>query len=426
MNRKVIAVAGLGFGDEGKGSVTDYLCRKYDIKHVIRYNGGAQAAHNVVTKDQHHTFAQFGAGSFLPSVFTHLSKYMIVNPGALLNEATDLPYNPLFRLSVDREALVTTPVHILLNKKREQDRGNQRHGSCGMGIGETVKYNIDYPDLSLRVKDLQTKNILLNKVRIQNEIVKNNFDICCTEEEIDYFIERCQQFIESGLHITDSAYLRHVFEHQQENILFEGAQGVLLDENVGFTPYNTWTDTTFNNVYSLLEEANYDDPIKKLGLLRVYPTRHGPGPFPTESDKLDHIYSDDHNVTGTWQGKLRTGYFDLQLMFYALRASNIIKDNSKIDPDFSLGFTHIDKLSCNFTYSDYVVPKKFLSDNGLWKVFGTPEITEFLLGPHKTENVTSTFLSFKKWLSTFFEIEVKLESMGAMAEDKTDSIWDDE
>jgi hypothetical protein len=147
-----VIVVDLGFGDAGKGTVVDWLCSRAGERRgaalprtVVRFNGGAQAAHNVVTPDgRHHAFAQFGSGMFTPGVRTHLSGFVLVDPLALAAEAAQLASagvaGALDRLTVDRDALLTTPYHRAANRARERARGAARHGSCGMGIGETVSY----------------------------------------------------------------------------------------------------------------------------------------------------------------------------------------------------------------------------------------------------------------------------------------------
>ena len=150
--RGAIVVAGLGFGDEGKGTTVDWLVRRHESALVVRYNGGAQAAHNVVLPDgRHHTFSQFGSGT-LAGAETFLSRYMLVNPSAMLNEAAGLAglgvVDPLSRVHVDEDALITTPFHIAANRAREQARGDGRHGSCGMGIRETILFPLVKPERS--------------------------------------------------------------------------------------------------------------------------------------------------------------------------------------------------------------------------------------------------------------------------------------
>ena len=118
---------------------------------MVRFNGGAQAAHNVITSDgRYHAFAQFGSGTFTPGVRTHLSRFVLVDPLALAAEAAHLASvgvgDALDRLTVDRDTLMTTPYHRLANQARERARGAARHGSCGMGIGETANYALEHPD----------------------------------------------------------------------------------------------------------------------------------------------------------------------------------------------------------------------------------------------------------------------------------------
>ena len=146
--RRVSIVVDLGFGDAGKGLVTDALVRRDGAGLVVRYNGGAQAGHNVVTREgQHHTFAQFGAGSFVPGVRTFLAHPFVLHPTALLVEGDLLRargVGDIFeRLRVSERARVITPFHQAMNRLRELARGEARHGSCGVGVGETVQ------DLSL-------------------------------------------------------------------------------------------------------------------------------------------------------------------------------------------------------------------------------------------------------------------------------------
>src|SRR5579863_2663857 len=168
-----VIVVDLGYGDAGKGTVVDWLCSRQEesrpTRAVVRFNGGAQAAHNVVANDgRHHTFAQFGAGTLTPGVQTHLSRFMLVEPLALAAEAAHLTSlglpEPLDLLTVDRDALLTTPYHQAANQAREAARGDGRHGSCGMGIGETASYALENPAGAPRAGDCATPRILLRKL----------------------------------------------------------------------------------------------------------------------------------------------------------------------------------------------------------------------------------------------------------------------
>src|SRR4051812_1182585 len=140
MARKASIVVGLGYGDEGKGSTVDYLVRQTESKLVIRFSGGPQCAHNVVTPDgRHHTFAQFDSGSLVPGVKTYLSEKVLVNIPQLLHEAEGLAKlgvrNPLELISINPQCVVITEYHKILNRLTEYSRGSNAHGSCAQGVG---------------------------------------------------------------------------------------------------------------------------------------------------------------------------------------------------------------------------------------------------------------------------------------------------
>jgi len=148
--RTAFLVVDLGFGDAGKGLLSYYLVRTTGARWVVRFNGGAQAGHNVVTTDgRHHTFSQVGAGSFVPGVRTYLARDMVVHPTALDSEARHLARvgvaDAMRRMHVDPECRVTTPFHQASTRVRELLRGAARHGSCGVGVGETVRDSLKVP-----------------------------------------------------------------------------------------------------------------------------------------------------------------------------------------------------------------------------------------------------------------------------------------
>ena len=120
------------------------------VQAVVRFNGGAQAAHHVLGPGgETHAFAQFGSGTFTPGTRTFLSRFMLVDLFALVAEAEHLTSfgvpDPFGLLAIDPAALLTTPYHRAANRAREEARGEGRHGSCGMGIGETARYALDFP-----------------------------------------------------------------------------------------------------------------------------------------------------------------------------------------------------------------------------------------------------------------------------------------
>lgn len=328
-------VVDLGFGDAGKGAVVDRLCGKGPVRAVVRFNGGAQAAHNVVTADgRHHTFAQFGSGT-LRGVRTHLSRFMAVDPLALAAEADHLRAlgvpDPYALLTVDRRARLTTPYHAAANRLRERARGAGRHGSCGMGVGETAAYDLAHPGDAPTVGDCASRTPLLRRLRRLRDRLTDELGPLGAPPPEDC----ADAFTAFGraVRLTDGTALRRLA--RQGPLVFEGAQGVLLDEWHGFHPYTTWSTTTFANAETLLAEAGAAGSARRVGVVRTYTTRHGPGPLVTEDAGLAAVLPERHNGHGRWQGAFRVGHFDAVAHAYAVEACGGVD---------ALALTHVDAV----------------------------------------------------------------------------------
>jgi len=332
---RAILVVGLGFGDEGKGSVVDFLTRKHNSRLNVRFSGGAQAAHNVVLADgKHHCFSQWGSGTFAGAK-TYLSRYMVVNPLFMLPEGEHLVSlgvtDAFERMFIDYNSLVTTPFHVSLNRLRETHRRVEEtleHGTCGMGIGETVDWATRYPEWAIRMHDVNDLKALAGKLemlrvearKISYELSREwpeeaqvDLKILEDPETVDRFICSAQELLKRG--VTVVTPLKRDFL-EEGTVIFEGAQGVLLDEEWGFHPHTTWSNCTFENALKLVKQFSGTKGAKvtRLGVTRPYYTRHGKGPLPSEG--LD-LKIKDHNVDGKWQGSFRLGYFDFVMARYA-------------------------------------------------------------------------------------------------------------
>jgi adenylosuccinate synthase len=348
LSRRAHIVVDLGFGDSGKGTVTDHLVRATGARLVVRFNGGAQAGHTVVLGDgRSHTFSQLGAGSFVPEVRTHLSRFMLVHPGGLLEEARLLEgkgvEGVLSRVSIDPEALVISPFQQAANRLREVLRGEARHGSCGLGIGETAQDALEFPDCAIRAGDLRDPDRLRTKLlRLQQNkwqmfaphratLIKDPTG--ALEMAVLESAEASQRWIDQAGRLVDTVAIRR--EEYDCDLVFEGAQGVLLDEWRGFHPHTTWSTCTFANALELLD--GWDGEITRWGVLRSYSTRHGAGPFPTEDSAL--ALPEPHNATGPWQGRFRQGWLDLVLARYAIDCCGGID---------ALALTHMDRVTADW------------------------------------------------------------------------------
>lgn len=355
MNNQAILIADLGYGDAGKGSIVDFLARETGAHTVIRYNGGAQAAHNVITPEgKHHTFAQFGSATFLPGVHTHLSRFMLIHPLAMLAEERHLQSvgipDSFQRVTVESKALIISPYQQAANRIKEIARGSGLHGSCGLGIGETMSDWLTYGDDVLFAGDLLNRNDVIKKLFFLREqkieqlrnFLSNYPSTNQIHEEMRVFsdpdlIEATADIFNhwaNQVHLVGQDHLQKIIQ-KDGTVIFEGAQGVLLDEWWGFYPYNSWSTLTFKNANTLLEESGWQGWTKKLGLIRTYMTRHGAGPMVTEDEDMTASLPDLHNRDNAWQRGFRVGPLDLPALRYAL---NVV---GGVD---GLVVTHLDRL----------------------------------------------------------------------------------
>ncbi len=364
--RESWAVVDLGFGDAGKGATVDFLVRDRGAGLVVRWNGGAQAGHAVQTADgRRHVFSQLGSGSFVPGVATHLGPAFVLHPGGLLVEverlaAVGVP-RALARLTVDARALVIGPFQQAAGRLRELLRGDAPHGTCGVGVGEAVGDALARPDEALRAGDLDRPGVVAKRLAAQQE--RKRTEVAADARALaDPRVEA-----ELGLLHDDDAVERVVAAWAplardlavldapgaaariagEAAVVFEGAQGLLLDERFGFHPHTSWSDATPAGADALAAEAGRDRP-HRIGVIRSYATRHGAGPFPTHDGRLDAALPEPGEDEPGWQGAFRRGALDLVLLRYALAACGGVD---------GLAVTHLDRVGESVPLCDaYDVP----------------------------------------------------------------------
>lgn len=392
---KSFIVTDLSYGDAGKGSTVDYLSRKYESNVVVRFNGASQAAHNVITPEgTHHVFSQFGSGSFNHKSKTFLSKYMLINPLNMLNEANHLiglGISDIWEKTfVDRACIIITPWHEATNRLKEVLRDKHKHGSCGHGIGEAVKDSLEFPELTIRVRDLairKNRKFLISKLKAVRahklkelrdleviykcEIDALSADIFTSDSYINKIIDGYFEW-SSKINFSDIFTLANI-SNKVDAIIFEGSQGVLLDEYYGFHPYTTWSTTTSENALKLLNEIDFEGENTKLGLIRAYTTRHGAGPFVTQDDKMTEKIIERHNTLGTWQGAFRIGWLDLIAHKYAIEA------NGGIDALVVSGLDQITDFKELKVCTSYGIDNEFI-DTGLFNQLINKNAFEMKLG----------------------------------------------
>ena len=304
----------------------------------------------------------------------------MIHPLTLLVEERHLQtlgiQNAFSRLSIEREALVTTPFQQSANRIRELARGEARHGSCGLGVGETMSDWLSYGNEVIFAGDLEDHTLLIKKLTRMRDIkfsqiqpvlkdtVRNeaiNRELRCFHDP--EFIEATADIyhcFSQKVNIVGPEYLGRLL-NQAGTTIFEGAQGVLLDEWYGFFPYNSWSTLTFKNADHLLEEIGFAGEVVKLGLIRGYATRHGAGPFVTEDQEISKQFPDYHNENNPWQRKFRGGYLDFVALRYALAVIG------KVDGLVVTNLDRMDDFPVWKTCSQY----KFLSDLADWEKYFT-------------------------------------------------------
>lgn len=330
--QKASVVIGANWGDEGKGLMTDYLCRKKGADLVVRFNGGAQAGHTVVTKDgKRHVFSHIGSGYFA-GVPTYLSEHFIINPILFRKEYEALGIPDDYKIYRHPKCLITTPWDMIANQIKETLRGNDRHGSCGAGINETV----------------QREGTMLIE-HVWGELA----DAQCFWEE--YFESRilpdwAKDAYRRAADINEqfAEDLLFIYRHTSEAItppfnyaIFEGAQGLALDQFMGNFPHVTRSNTGVRNVIDLQRRMGFElDEI--VYVTRTYLTRHGADP-----NFIDHPFPpevvDKTNIPNEWQGRLRYAPLDMSVkerIATDIRANGLGNLRLKV----RLAMTHADQI----------------------------------------------------------------------------------
>lgn len=353
-------VIGSNFGDEGKGLMTDYFaaqardCGENCI--VVCSNGGSQRGHTVTTPDGiRHIFHHFGSGT-LVGADTYLPEYFIVNPMSFRSEHETLKrqyVNPDFIVSP--RCHFSTPFDMMANQIIENSRGDDRHGSCGMGIWETILRCEEFEYMTMEyLSEHIIDNNNANKIYCDLKNIKKYYEKRFRELNIqipDGYLETWNSDVLLYHYISDFNYmLDHIllwnFNNlylEYRNIIFENGQGLLLDQNIkGYGDNTTPSNTGITNPILLLNEVlNYKD-VEVCYVTRTYLTRHGAGRFDEECDKSDinPDMIDLTNVDNEFQGKLRYGNLNIDELI-----SRINEDFHYAPPGWkkSLAITHINE-----------------------------------------------------------------------------------
>lgn len=316
-------VVGSIWGDEGKGITTDFLSSENpDSTMVVRFSGGQQAGHNVKIKGISHVHSSFGSGTLrgVPSYFSH---YCTIYPVTMYREAYEL-YEKVETIEIYFHPLVnvTTPADVAYNRLTAPQTN---HGSCGIGVGATMKRNIESPYKVYGV-DLHHLDTLKEKVEsvydYYKSIIGNDPPRLKIFKEI--YDSECQYFWKY-IDRIEFNIKPYGFLKEYENIVFEGSQGILLDMDHGIFPRVTYANTTSKNAISIAKKLDIED-IEIFYITRCYQTRHGVG-WMSNEDEIKLINNEDEiNKFNEWQKDFRIGEIDYNLLNQAHSIDNIYSE----------------------------------------------------------------------------------------------------
>lgn len=355
-------IIGKNFGDEGKGLAVDYftsLAQKSKKSClVIRHNGGAQAGHTVNTGNHSFVFHQLSSGSFR-NADTFWSDTFLPDFYKLQDEINSFKiiHNSVPKVYSSADCRCVIIDDVLLNMAVETSRGNKRHGSCGMGINEAVNRSAN-KNFKLTTKDIKTlssQDLACKLKRIRKEYLPTrlneyNISLDCMGEygellSNDNVIYNTAEMMSRSAEMVEIADDKLIYNYDE--IIFEGAQGLLLDENyLKNAPHLTTSKTGSYNPIEFCKKNDIQQEIERVYITRSYVTRHGKGPLPYENSEL--FFPDKTNVSNEWQGTLRFAMHGNAKEFTEPVIEDLSQDSIKTS--VSLMITHLNETN-NCIYS---------------------------------------------------------------------------
>jgi adenylosuccinate synthase len=320
-----IALLGAQWGDEGKGKATDLLGEKVD--YVVRYQGGNNAGHTVVIKDQKFALHLLPSGILSPGVIPVIGNGVVIDPSVLFEEIKGLNERGIdtSKLRISYNAHLITPYHRTIDKVSERFLGNSKIGTTGRGIGPAYADKINR--IGIRVQDLFDRSILRQKIesalRDKNQVLIKVFNRKGLEvdEVLDEYLRYAELF---SPYVNDTSLLLNRALDQGKNVLLEGSQGTLLDVDHGTYPFVTSSSPTAGGACT----GSGIGPTRisrVIGIVKAYTTRVGSGPFPTElfDEDGERLRSIGGEVGVTTGRARRCGWYDALIARYAVRVNGL-------------------------------------------------------------------------------------------------------
>lgn len=325
----VTSVVGLQWGDEAKGKIVDFLTDSHEV--VVRYQGGNNAGHTVKFDGQTYKLSLLPTGILRPGVKAVIGNGLVVNPEALLKEMKSLTDRGVQvdgqNLLLSDRAHVILPYHIVEDAVFEKRRGNQAIGTTGRGIGTCYRDKAGRTH-AIRVGDLyhpETFRTKLADIVAFKNLTLKALDSTLEPLNADAIYESYMGYAEQlKSHVVDTTAWLHRALKEKKNILFEGAQGSLLDVDHGTFPYVTSSNSSSAGIHSgsgVPQRAI----TRMIGIAKAYTTRVGGGPFPTElNNEIGQHIRDVGHEYGTVTGRpRRCGWFDAVATGYGARVCGV-------------------------------------------------------------------------------------------------------
>ncbi len=320
-----VAVVGSQWGDEGKGKITDFLSK--EAAYAVRSNGGNNAGHTIEIDDQTFKMRLIPSGIFASAKGAVIGNGVVINPEVLLGEVKSLEESGIdtSKLKISNRAHIIMPYHILQDEYQEEAKGANKIGTTKNGIGPA--YMDKASRIGIRVCDLLEKDTFEEKLRAnlkeKNELFTKVYgkDALKFDDIFDQYYEYGQKMKK---YVTDTSVLVNNALDNNEKVLFEGAQGIMLDIDEGTYPFVTSSNSISGGIASGMGVgANRLNTV--IGVCKAYTTRVGAGPFPTElNDETGDLIRETAHEYGTVTGRpRRVGWFDSVALRHAKRVSGI-------------------------------------------------------------------------------------------------------
>jgi len=323
-----LVVVGSQWGDEGKGKITDLLSKEADI--IVRYQGGSNAGHTVVKGDEQYIFHLIPSGILHQGVKCLIGNGVVIDPQSLLQEIECLKKKNIEiddNLFIDFKAHVVFPYHKILDEIKENKRGKDKIGTTKRGIGPAYVDKI--ARTGIRMIDMIDRKSLSKKIEInlneKNDIFEKLYGLKISNQEKKDILKK---YIEYGQllkkYVIDVSLHLNQAINEDKKILFEGAQGTLLDIDHGTFPYVTSSNPIAGGACT----GTGVGPTKinkVMGITKAYTTRVGRGPFPTEltGELGEHMRQKGGEFGATTGRPRRCGWFDVVLVNYAVRINGM-------------------------------------------------------------------------------------------------------